>query len=382
MQPQPDQDSAAALSAPPAVRLSPAEAAFLTTGRVARLATITAGGAPHLVPVCYAGALDGDAVTAVYIALDEKPKRVAPGALKRVRNLLANPAVSLLVDRYDDVDWSRLAFLRIDGRATLLPPGAEEHAGALAMLRAKYPQYRAMALEERPVIRIAPVGARSWGALEAPGPAPGADGDPTPRALPFSELVRARRSVRHFRPDPVPLRVVERLIEAAGWAPSPHGRQPWRFAVITRREVKEGLADAMGADWVANLAMDGEDAATIAARLAGSRRRLLGAPVLIVPCLYTADLDRYPDAGRQAAEELMAVQSLGAAVQNLLLAAYDAGLDAGWMCAPLFCPEVVRDALGLAAPLTPHAIITVGYAARDPQRRGRLPVDALIVRYD
>src|SRR5438552_10936409 len=72
MQPQPDQDSAAALSAPPAVRLSPAEVAFLTRGRVARFATITGGGAPHLVPVCYAGALDGEAVTVVYIALDEK----------------------------------------------------------------------------------------------------------------------------------------------------------------------------------------------------------------------------------------------------------------------------------------------------------------------
>lgn len=78
----------------------------------------------------------------------------------------------------------------------------------------------------------------------------------------------------------------------------------------------------------------------------------------------------------------MAVQSLGAAVQNLLLAAYDRGLDAGWMCAPLFCPDVVSDALGLAPGLSPQAIITVGYAAQDPQRRGRFPVSALIARYD
>ena len=184
--------------------------------------------------------------------------------------------------------------------------------------------------------------------------------------------------MRHFRPDPVPRRVVERLIEGAGWAPSPHGRQPWRFAVITRREVKEGLADAMGADWVANLAMDGEDAATIAARLAGSRRRLLGAPVLIVPCLYTAELDRYPDAGRQAAEELMAVQSLGAAVQNLLLAAYDAGLDAGWMCAPLFCPEAVVTCLELPPRLQPQALLTLGYAAEPPAPRGRVDPGGLI----
>ena len=77
-----------------------------------------------------------------------------------------------------------------------------------------------------------------------------------------------------------------------------------------------------------------------------------------------------------------AVQSLGAAIQNLLLAASDRGLDTGWMCAPLFCPEIVRDALGLQPPLVPHAIITLGWAAQEPKRRGRLPVERLIARYD
>ncbi|MDP9375109.1 MAG: TIGR03668 family PPOX class F420-dependent oxidoreductase, partial [Chloroflexota bacterium] len=145
------------------VHLHPDEAAFLVAGRVARFATLSPDGVPHLVPVCYAASVTDGVVTALYIALDEKPKRVEAAALKRVRNLLANPAVSLLVDRYDDADWDRLAFLRIDGRAALLPPGDPEAAPALAALRAKYPQYRAMALEERPIIRIAPAAARSWG---------------------------------------------------------------------------------------------------------------------------------------------------------------------------------------------------------------------------
>jgi F420 biosynthesis protein FbiB-like protein len=298
--------------------------------------------------------------------------------LKRVRNLLANPAVSLLVDRYDDQDWGRLAFLRVDGAAELLAPGDAAHGSAVAALRAKYAQYGAMALEERPVIRIAPRVVRSWGALDAPDEAEG----PSSLGMAFGQLVRARRSVRHFRPDPVPRLVVEALIAAAGWAPSPHGRQPWRFAVITRQEVKLALADAMGETWVQQLSLDGQDAEIIAARLAGSRRRLLTTPVLIVPCLYTAELDVYPDPDRQAAEELMAVQSLGAAIQNLLLAASDRGLDTGWMCAPLFCPEIVRDALELTPPLVPQAIITLGWAAQEPKRRGRLPVEALIARYD
>ena len=78
----------------------------------------------------------------------------------------------------------------------------------------------------------------------------------------------------------------------------------------------------------------------------------------------------------------MAIQSLGCAVQNMLLTAYRLGLDGGWMCAPLFCPEVVRDALALDAALIPHALITLGYAAQDPVRRARRPLDDLIVRYD
>ena len=92
------------------------------------------------------------------------------------------------------------------------------------------------------------------------------------------------------------------------------------------------------------------------------------------------DLDAYPDAGRQQSETTMAVQSLGAAAQNMLLAAYDRGLDAGWMCAPLFCPEEVVKALSLDPKLVPHALLTLGYADGDPpRRRGRRPLEDLLV---
>lgn len=362
---------------PPAVPLTPAEAAFLRAGRVGHLATVGPDAIPHVVPVCYNAVIADGALQALHIALDEKPKRVTATELKRVRNLLANPLVSLLVDRYDDADWNRLGFLRVDGRAALLEPVDSDHAPAIGALRAKYPQYRAMALEALPVIRIAPTVARSWGALSG-----ASDAGSVGQGYPFAQLVRMRRSVRRFRADPVPRPVVEDLIAAAGWAPSPHGRQPWRFAVVTRQGTKEVLADAMGATWIAQLSLDGQDDGIVAARLAGSRRRLLTTPVLIIPCLYTADLDRYPDPDRQVAEETMAIQSLGAAIQNLLLAASDRGLDTGWMCAPLFCPEIVRDALGLTPPLVPHAIITLGWAAQDPQRRARRAVGELIAKYD
>jgi nitroreductase len=113
-----------------------------------------------------------------------------------------------------------------------------------------------------------------------------------------------------------------------------------------------------------------------------SHERVRTAPVCIVLCLYLEDLDVYPDPERQAAEQTMAVQSLGAAAQNLLLAAYDLGLDAGWLCAPLFCPDAVRQALDLAPTLHPHALLTLGYAAQEPMRRERLPLADLIIRFD
>lgn len=194
-------------------------------------------------------------------------------------------------------------------------------------------------------------------------------------------VIRGRRSVRAFRPEPLSRAQVEAVLEAAGWAPSPHGRQPWRFVVVTSAAGKERLAGAMGAEWRRQLALDGQDAATIEARFRKSHARITGAPVVIVPCLYLDDLDVYPDPERQAAEMTMAVQSLGCAVQNMLLAAYAQGFDGGWMCAPLFCQDTVRAALGLAANLHPHALIPLGYAARDPLRRPRRPLDELVVAW-
>lgn len=200
----------------------------------------------------------------------------------------------------------------------------------------------------------------------------------TGRATDLESIVEGRRSVRKLQPDPVPREVVHRAIEAAGWAPSPHGRQPWRFAIVESSAAKHALADAMAGAWSDQLQLDGQDAAVIQIRLQKSLDRVTNAPVIIVPCLYLDELDQYPDQDRQAAERTMAIQSLGAAIQNILLTVYAAGYDAGWMCGPLFCPDVVRDALGISKSMIPHAMIPVGLAAADPVRRPRMAVDELI----
>ena len=198
----------------------------------------------------------------------------------------------------------------------------------------------------------------------------------------LATLMRRRRSVRQYQDRPVERALIEQILEAARWAPSPHGRQPWRFVVLTRHEIKERLADRMGDTWQRELQMDGQGEEIVAIRMRKSRERIINAPVVIIPCLYLEDLDRYPDERRQADEKIMAIQSLGAAIQNMLLMAYELGLDGGWMCAPLFCPEIVCEALNLDTRLIPHALITAGYAAADPKRRERLPLSSLIVHFD
>jgi PPOX class probable F420-dependent enzyme len=327
-------------------------------------------GLPSIVPCCYA-VIERDGVPIIVSVLDRKPKSVDVRDLARVRNIEANPRVSLVVDDYSE-DWSRLAFVRVHGIARVLDGETTAASEAIEVLREKYPQYREMKLAGAPVIEIGQLRSASWSASGT------LDGRPDD----LDSVLRGRRSVRAFLSDSVPAEVVRGAIESAGWAPSPHGRQPWRFAVVERPDRRVGLAEAMAATWDTQLRLDGQDDEIVRIRLEKSKQRLIEAPVLVIPCLYLADLDVYPDADRQAAEEIMAIQSIGAAVQNFLLSIYAAGFDAGWMCAPLFCPDVVRDYLGLDQRLIPHALLPVGKAAKDPVRRGRLPVDALIARWE
>jgi PPOX class probable F420-dependent enzyme len=136
---------------------TPNQLTFLHAQRAGRLATATSDGAPHVIPVCYA--CDG---AALYIALDAKPKRVAPERLRRIRNILENPRVALVIDRYSD-DWSELAYLLIQGTAALVRPGDAEHSRAVALLRERYVQYLAMPIEQQPVIAIRPAKVVAWG---------------------------------------------------------------------------------------------------------------------------------------------------------------------------------------------------------------------------
>lgn len=135
--------------------LSQEQVELLNQVPVGHLATADKAGRPHVIPFCFA--CDGESI---YSALDAKPKSGNLRGLRRVRNILENPRISVVIDHYE-ADWSKLWYLLVQGRAELLETGAEQ-ADALALLRAKYPQYREMDLEGNPVIRITPERATGW----------------------------------------------------------------------------------------------------------------------------------------------------------------------------------------------------------------------------
>jgi PPOX class probable F420-dependent enzyme len=138
--------------------LSERERRFLSQQRVAHLATADRRALPHVVPVCFAVA-----GATLYITIDEKPKRRPATALKRLKNIAENPAVAVIVDRYDE-DWARLGWVMLRGRAEILREG-QEHQDAQALLRSRYPQLAAMRIATYPVIAVRIERTRSWGDL-------------------------------------------------------------------------------------------------------------------------------------------------------------------------------------------------------------------------
>ncbi len=180
----------------------------------------------------------------------------------------------------------------------------------------------------------------------------------------LQEAIRQRRSIRKFQPKHVPTELVVEVLGAAGWAPSAHNSQPWRFIILQDANVKRELAEKMATAWTADMLKDGStvDEANRAER----RERFATAPVLILACLTMDGLMKFPDVQRQQTERDLAVESLGAGIQNLLLTAHNLGLGACWYCAPAFCKETVREELKIPTEIEPSALIVLGYPAESP----------------
>ncbi|HEX4491180.1 MAG TPA: nitroreductase family protein [Acidimicrobiia bacterium] len=193
--------------------------------------------------------------------------------------------------------------------------------------------------------------------------------------------LEARRSIRAFLPDAVSRADLDAMVTAACIAPAPHHSRPWRWVVLDTEPARRDLAVAMGTRWRADLDRDGVDRPRVDELVDASIERLAAAPAALLGCLTENGLDRYPDESRRRAEHGMALLSLGAAVENLMLAATDRGFASCWVAAPIFCPDVARDALALPPDWLAHALVLVGRP--DPAYVGRarppIPLDELRV---
>ena len=176
-------------------------------------------------------------------------------------------------------------------------------------------------------------------------------------------LLESRRSVRRYLPIQVPTDLIDRLLYLGTCAPSAHNRQPWRFVVLRSYETKARLARAMGDKLRRDRSADNDDPAAIEADVSRSYARITSAPAIILLCLTMEDMDRYREQTRNDHEHNMAIQSVAMAGQNIMLAARAAGLSSCWMCAPMFCPDIVRGALNLADHWIPQGMLTIGYPA-------------------
>jgi len=158
------------------------------------------------------------------------------------------------------------------------------------------------------------------------------------RILDVFQAIKSRRSVRAFTREGVSEKEVERLIEAAGWAPSAGNIQPWEFVIVTKAETKRGLSVA---------ALD--------------QTFIQEAPVVIVVCADEArSALRYGGRGTN----LYCLQDTAAAAQNILLAAHALGLGACWIGA--FREDAVKAVLEPPRNLRPVAIVPIGHPAEKP----------------
>ena len=177
------------------------------------------------------------------------------------------------------------------------------------------------------------------------------------------DLFKNRRSVRDYSLREISNKVLFEILEAARWAPSAHNAQPWRFIVVRDPDVKRELAEAMASRWDKDMSKNGVPLENRESLIKTSVKQFTNAPVLIIACLTMEDMNKYPDKRRQKIEYIMAVQSVAAAIENILLATHAEGLGSCWFCAPLFCQDLVRKVLRVPRYVEPQVLITLGHSA-------------------
>jgi len=195
-----------------------------------------------------------------------------------------------------------------------------------------------------------------------------------------ADVPLARRTIRAFTAEPVDGRAVRRAVATALTAPAPHHSQPWRFVVLESVQARTVLLDAMREAWIADLRRDGFTAEQIARRIRRGEP-LRNAPLIVVPCLVTDAAHDYPDERRNRSEQAMFTVSMGAAVQNLLVALAVDGLGSAWISSTLFCQDIAARVMDLPDGWRPMGAIAVGHPAEQARPRPpRDPADFIVTR--
>jgi coenzyme F420-0:L-glutamate ligase/coenzyme F420-1:gamma-L-glutamate ligase len=187
------------------------------------------------------------------------------------------------------------------------------------------------------------------------------------------ENIKQRRSIRKYSSTRVPRKIVNEILEAAQYAPSAHNAQPCRFIILTQKNSKKNLATAMAKARTEDLIRDNVPLKLVKKTNKTSVQRFTNAPVLVIACITMADMTKYPDEQRQKNERDLAIQSLGAAIENILLAAHSKGLGACWFSAPIFCKDAVRKVLRIPEDVEPQALVAMGYPTEKPSAPLRKP---------
>jgi coenzyme F420-0:L-glutamate ligase/coenzyme F420-1:gamma-L-glutamate ligase len=182
-------------------------------------------------------------------------------------------------------------------------------------------------------------------------------------------FLRTRRSIRRFKPDPVPDTVIERILATATYAPSAHNLQPWRFCVVTDSSVKTRLAQVLTTSMVVDMLSEDASESDIEKRVANSLRRMDEVPVVIVLCRDVTAVREH-----KHEDTVMSIQSVANAATYLLLAAHAEGLGGNWICWPLYAQEETRVALELPEAWEPLAMFFVGWADEEPKEKVVKPI--------
>jgi len=186
----------------------------------------------------------------------------------------------------------------------------------------------------------------------------------------FHDFLRSRRSVRRFKPDPIPDSVIERILTTATYAPSAHNLQPWRFVIIKSQDVKSRLAKALTDKMRLDMQAEGAPESEIEKRLTNSLRRIGEAPVIIMLCRdVTAVRVNTPE------ENIMNIQSTALAGLQLLLAAHAEGLSANWICWPLYATKETQLVLSLPETWELQAMIIIGHSNEQPKQKESKPLN-------